>query len=208
MKTRNLIVFCLFPLLSSCVVLSNINEIQPVSQFATEGVRIQNRNAMDAEIFFRNGDSVKTKILGVRSFLFGRFEEPSVTQKIKVYNKQGQTKTISYVLIDRMVFKDFDGNTRLFFNRGQGHNSLHELAYGGKIKFWIRYSRHPYDRSVMKTYLFIHENGMEKTTGMFVSLNKILKEITASKPELATKIEASKLKQDDIIEILKEYDNQ
>ncbi|MGV4413812.1 hypothetical protein [Chryseobacterium sp. T1] len=84
---------------------------------------------------------------------------------------------------------------------------MQEIMYDGKINWFREYYNNSYDGSVQIIDHFVNDKQQEVNVGAFNSTKNKLKEITASKPELVTKIENNpKFDKEAIIEILKEYE--
>ena len=102
-----------------------------------------------------------------------------------------------------MYFTDLTGKDRIFLSNKK---LLTEVMFvGKKIKWYRDLSSHPYDGSVQFADYFVDDKNQTYKTGLFSSFNKKLLEATASKPELAQKIEKARTDAD-VIEILKEYE--
>jgi hypothetical protein len=194
--------------LLSCVVVSNkIEELKPIENYSTLSTSIANPNAMDAEITFINDKKVNTRIKGEKNIFYGFLNETTINKYFAIYDNAGKKNYISYEIVKKMTFKDYKSNERVFINRGNRFNSLHEVLYDGKIKWYREFYSNPYDQSTVIIEHFVNENNLEVRVAPFSSIKNKLKEVTNSRPELKIKIEnLSKIDNEKIIEILQAYE--
>lgn len=114
---------------------------------------------------------------------------------------------IKAVNIKELKYTDFKGNANTYFNDGSIY--LKKLVYvGSKIKWHREFSINAFDGSVSATEVFINENNEKVSVGLFNSLKKKLKEITKSKPELASEIENVNYSDESIMSIIKKYEEE
>ncbi len=194
--------------LTSCVTVWNqMSELKPIESYSTQNVVINEKNTMNAKITFINDETVDGKIRGQKNMFYGSLTETSINRFITIYDNTGKREYIHFQLLKEMTVKDYKGNERRFVNRGPEFQSLQELFYDGKIKWFREYYSNAYDGSVQTTDYFKNENGEEVQVGLFNSMKNKLKQITSSKPELASKIDnISGIDKESVIRILKEYE--
>lgn len=84
-----------------------------------------------------------------------------------------------------------------------------ELLYDGQKIKWVRaYRRHGYDGSTLTSDV-LFKGDIRQPLNLFVNNRKKLKELMADKPELEPLIENinyNRLKDEDLINLLKKYD--
>ncbi|TXF74933.1 hypothetical protein [Chryseobacterium sp.] len=207
MKLKTFIIGLLVLSLTGCVkVWDRLDELKPLEAYAVENLNIQDKNAMDAQITLIDGRTVDTKIVGQKNIFYGILTETSITQHIPIYNNTGKKEYIYYPLVKEMRIKDYKGDTRIFVNRGPKSVSLQELFYDGKIKWFREYYKNSYDGSVQTTDHFVN-GSQEINIGLLNSTKNKLKELTASKPELAQMIDSlSRFDRETVTAVLKEYE--
>lgn len=208
MKIKILTIILSISFLSSCVMVRNkMEELKPIAEYSTDSIIIEDKNALDAEILFMNGQHVKTKIKAAKNPFYKKIVETSVIKYIPIYDNQGKSIYISYELIKQMTITDFVGEQRIFVNRGSQFKSLQEILYDGKIKWYRYFFTNAYNRSLQYDDIFVDENGQEASTGLFTSLKSVLIKTTIAKPEFKDKIDhAEKLDITKVREILKEFE--
>ncbi|MDY3363127.1 hypothetical protein JSO61_000045 [Riemerella anatipestifer] len=209
MKLKMIISFALTILLTSCIkVWNQMGELQPLENYSTQNTVIKDKNVMDAKITFINDKDINGKIRGEKNIIYGFLNETSINKFFPIYDNTGKKEYISFNLIKEMTINDYKGNQRKFVNRGAGYKSLHEVFYDGrKIKWFREYYNNAYDGSVQVIDHIINEKNEEVHVGLLNSMKNKLKEITSSKPELATKIDNfKKLDKEIIIQIFEEYE--
>ena len=166
---------------------------------------------IDSKITFVDGKELNSKIRFRKSFFYeNEIYENSITQKyVVLINEKGKKEKHLFNEFKRVEFTDLKGKVRIF-ERPIEKFALYELIYNGKkIKFYRDYTENMYDHS-QGSYEIIVKNQNEYVFLDFLTNNrKKLKEIMSDRSDLfplIDKINYNKLKDEDLIEILKKYD--
>lgn len=168
---------------------------------------INAQNTLDADIITKNQDTLRNKKIKIIVTPIGLMETSDVTiiLKVKIFDSIGNKEVIHGRDIQRISFTDYKGVKRVYVT-GKNENELVEIVHNGKIKWYKEYRRHGYDGSIMIFYVWTNDKGLTEDTYMFRSPKKVLKRITASKPELATLIDEGTLDEEKIKLVLGKYD--
>ncbi len=166
-------------------------------------------STLSVKVILTNNDTLIEKIR-VQTNLFHHdlLNELSVNKRIIVvdtFNKRGIIKATD---IKKMTFTDFKQKERTFIGVfwGSYDNTLKELLYDGKIKWYKEYNRNNYDGSAVVINIFVDEKNEMVRIGLFTNIKKKLKELTKSKSALIELIDNTKLTDENILMILKKYD--
>lgn len=207
MKIKILIILCNLFILTNCSIgfSSRMNQLKPIKEYSTENTTINSSKVVNAKVTFINGETVNTKIQALKN-INGSLDPSTITSYIAIYDNKGKRNFIKNSVIRKMIIIDYNHKERTFVNRSDYPNSLQELIYDGKIKWFIEYGNNLYDYSVQTVNYFINENGKEVKVGQFNSLKNKLKEITISKPHLSTQIDKMEYDTNSIINILSEHE--
>lgn len=192
-------------LFNGIVCNEKIDQLKPINDYSTENISIHSSKATNAIITFINDETINTKIQALKN-IDGSMDPSTVTSFIVIYDKNGKRNFIRNSVIKKMIITDYSKNNRTFINRKNYPNSLQELIYNGKIKWFIEYKTNMYDYSTQTINYFINENEQEIIITPLNNIKNKLKEITKSKPELSGQIETMNTDRESILELLKEYE--
>lgn len=168
------------------------------------------QKTLTTKIILKNNNDTLTEKLRVITNIFwpNLLNELSVNQRIVVIDSLNKKRIIKAIDIKKMSFVDFKQKERTFIGVfwGKYDKTLKELLYDGKIKWYREYNSNAYDGSIMTTDIMLDEKNEIVRIGLLNSKKNKLKEITKSKPELIESIENTKLTDDNVLMILKKYD--
>ncbi|MCY0977093.1 hypothetical protein PGH12_08035 [Chryseobacterium wangxinyae] len=167
------------------------------------------KSDIDSKITMTNGKIIETKIpFRVNMFSRDLINELSVTDKYVVVFQNGEKIKYLSSAIQRLEFTDLKNRNRTFVHAPDFQDVLVELLHDGKIKWYRSYFANGYDGSVQLSD-FLVKNGTIQKLGLFVNNRKRLKALMSDKPELEPlieKINYDKLSDQDLLNILKRYD--
>ncbi|ASE62409.1 hypothetical protein H3Z85_02640 [Chryseobacterium indologenes] len=174
-------------------------------------VSFAQRSDIKSKILFNDNRIVEAEI-PFRTNLFESdlIDEIAVAdRKIKILENG---KTIKYPAseIQKIEFTDLKNKPRTFiYFPAESSKTLVELLYDGQKIKWVRaYRRHGYDGSTLTSDV-LFKGDIRQPLNLFVNNRKKLKELMADKPELEPLIENinyNRLKDEDLINLLKKYD--
>ena len=182
-----------------------INKVLFILSFLTFSTVFSQKN-IDAIIIKNNNDTISSKIkIYTNIFYKNIINESSFYKSLILVDENGKKKDkIKASNVKELKFTDLEGKEKTYLNGGK---YLKELVYNGKkIKWYRDILQNMYDGSIQYVDYLIDNNGNEYKMGLFNNLKKKLLEATKSKPELATEIENTKLTYENILIILKKYD--
>ncbi|MDY3538147.1 hypothetical protein PG275_09060 [Riemerella anatipestifer] len=207
MKFKTFSSLILFSVFTSCSIgfATRVDQLKPIQDYSTDNISINSSKATDAIITFLNDETVNTKIQALRN-LNGSMDPSTVTSYIAIYDKNGKRNFIRNSVIKKMIITDYKKNKRTFINRKNHPNSLQELIYDGKIKWFVEYGNNMYDHSTQIFNYFVNENDVEIRVAPLNNMKNKLKELTISKPELSERIDKMNIDKESILELLKEYE--
>jgi hypothetical protein len=166
---------------------------------------------IDCKIKFVDGKELNAKVrFRVSMFYENEIYENSITQKNVVFvNEKGKKEKHLFNEFKSIEFIDLKGKERIF-ERPIEKYGLFELIYEGKkIKWYRDYNENMYDHS-QGSYEIIVKSPNEYVFLDFLTNNrKKLKEIMYDRPDLFQLIEQinyNRLKDEQLIEVLKKYD--
>ena len=163
-----------------------------------------------SKITFNDGKELNTKIrFHVNLFQENLIDEQSLIGK-KIITGDEDIKDVKYLSSDiqKIEFTDLKGQPRIFINDPK-YNGKVEILYDGKIKWYRTFYRNGYDHSTQLVDSFQKEGQKRVTLNIFKNNKKLLKELFADKPELIPEIDLinyNRLKKEDLIKILRKYD--
>ncbi|WP_374465663.1 hypothetical protein [Chryseobacterium sp.] len=112
--------------------------------------------------------------------------------------------------IQKIEFTDLKNKPRTFiYFPSESTKTLVELVYDGKKIKWVKaYRRHGYDGSTLVSDV-LFKGDIRQPLSILVNNRKKLKQLMVEKPELEPLIENinyNRLKEQDLIDLLKKYD--
>ncbi len=169
----------------------------------------QSNGNIDSKIVFNDGTILNTKVkFRVNMFWSDLIDEASITgKKIAVIDNDKVTKLLASD-IESIEFTDLKNNQRTF-KRLPDYKTLVEILYNGKILWYRVYYTNMYDGSTQQSDFMKKGNDKEIALGMFSNRRKKLKSLMSDRAELEPMIEKinyDKLKEEEVIELLKKYD--
>lgn len=167
------------------------------------------KSEIDSKITMTNGKVIETKIpFRVNMFSRDLINELSVTDKKIVLLENGEKIKYSASTIQKLEFTDLKNKNRVFVHAPDFQDTLVEMLHDGKIKWYRSYFANGYDGSVQRSD-FLSKNDTVQKLGLFVNNRKRLKALMGDRPELEPlieKINYDKLNDEDLLNILKKYD--
>ena len=161
---------------------------------------------LDATIIKNNNDTINYKIkIFTNIFYKNLINESSFYRTVILVDENGKKiEKIKAIDIKELKFTDLEGQNRIYLNGGK---ALKQLVYDGKkIKWYRNISQNLYDGSIQYFDYLIDNEGKEYKMGLFNNSKKKLIEATKSNPELENEIENTKMTYENILLILKKYD--
>ncbi len=161
-------------------------------------------NTIRADMVLMSGDTLHTNIkVPTNLFDSTMINELYVTEGITTF-ENGKKKKFAPQEVVRLSFTDFKGHDRVFI--GNGKSDLIELMFDGHKVKWYRAYYQDASYAVSGVDILVNDKGETVFRGLFSGLRKILKEITASRPDLIPMID--NMKKDDwgIRAVLTEYE--
>ena len=161
---------------------------------------------LDATIIKNNNDTINSKIkIFTNIFYKNLINESSFYRTVILVDENGKKiEKIKAIDIKELKFTDLEGQNRIYLNGGK---ALKQLVYDGKkIKWYRNISQNLYDGSIQYFDYLIDNEGKEYKMGLFNNSKKKLIEATKSNPELENEIENTKMTYENILLILKKYD--
>lgn len=130
-------------------------------------------------------------------------------RKIKIL-ENGQIIKYPASEIQKIEFTDLKNKPRIFiYFPSESTKTLVELVYDGKKIKWLKaYRRHGYDGSTLTSDV-LYKGAVRQPMSILINNRKKLKELMADKPGLEPLIENinyNRLKEQDLIDLLKKYD--
>lgn len=162
---------------------------------------------IDATIIKNTNDTIHSKIR-INTTIFDKYtiDERSFYRKIFLVDENGKKKG-ELKEVKRLTFTDLLYEKRTYINDG---SVLKELVYEGKKISWHRRispnTNGGYSVHVIYYDYLIDKDGKKYKMGMFNNLRKNLIEATESKPELKSEIENLTMTNENILLILKKFD--
>jgi len=132
----------------------------------------------------------------------------SIVEKKVVLLENGKKIKYPASEIKKIEFTDLKNKSRIFVHIPDYQKTLVEQLYDGKISWYRGYYTHGFDGSVQQSDI-LYKNDIKQVLSIFVNNRKKLKELMADKPELESLIENinyNRLKEQDLIDLLKKYD--
>ncbi|WP_426791455.1 hypothetical protein [Sphingobacterium sp. WOUb80] len=217
MRTLNIYIIFLTVLFTNCATLRDraeelkvhkrMEELKTFEEYVTADTEIKKKNVLAAEITFIDGRDLKTKIKAVKGVINNSLDERSINKSVAIYDYQGKEDYLSYTLIRQLTFTDYEGKKRIFVNKGDQFDSLLEIMYAGRIKWFREFYESPYNSFRNYYDIFVKESGEEINDKVAIKLKNKLIKATAEKPVLKEKIEqTNKLDDQTVIALLKEFE--
>lgn len=183
------VLFVAFTLFSMTIIAQKPFPID-MQLIKNDGTTINGKMRVFGGLFNRNN-------IDIRSFL---------KTVIIVDDNNKKIESVKARDIKELSYTNLQGEPMKFLNNGVLMKL--EVYVGSKIKWYKHFRINAYDQSLRSIEVFIDEKGNEYGVGMFNSLKKKLKELTQSKPELASEIENVKYDHDSILHIIKKYEEE
>lgn len=183
------VLFVAFTLFSMTIIAQKPFPID-MQLIKNDGTTINGKMRVFGGLFNRNN-------IDIRSFL---------KTVIIVDDNNKKIESVKARDIKELSYTNLQGEPMKFLNNGVLMKL--EVYVGSKIKWYKHFRINAYDQSLRSIEVFIDEKGNEYEVGMFNSLKKKLKELTQSKPELASEIENVKYDHDSILHIIKKYEEE
>ena len=152
---------------------------------------------LQAKIVKKDNDTIYTKI---------QIPFNPTNPKLFTFNTLNEKIKINVSDIKELTITDLSSNSQLFIAEGK---FLSKIIFKGNIIKWYRtYVRNAYDGSIMENDYMVNENNEKFKFGLFNNKREKLKEITFlhSTPELIKLIENMKMTDENILMILKKYE--
>lgn len=182
----------------------------PVERPVTEEEQIRkkypplmDRKQVYAKIDFKSGATLWTYIKASISIIEPeRLNELSIDQKVTAINGKEKTR-YDAADIKRIAFIDFRYNERIFVGFS---NSLHELLFDGKIKWYRIYSQGSNYKIDHVDYMYNTELEESFFLGVFNNRRKKLKEMTVLQPDLVPYIEEMRIEDQTLSFLVRKYE--
>ena len=166
---------------------------------------------IDCKIKFVDGKELYAKVrFRVSMFYENEIYENSITQKNVIFvNEKGKKEKHLFNEFKSIEFIDLKGKERIF-ERPIEKYGLFELIYEGKkIKWYRDYNENMYDHSQGSYEIIVKSPNEYVFLDVLTNNRKKLKEIMYDRPDLFQLIEQinyNRLKDEQLIEVLKKYD--
>lgn len=164
------------------------------------------KNLTEVLIVKQNYDSLRVKVDIPMTQELSRvqIDENSFFRKVKVVDDNGKKLyNIQPSEIKELSFIDLIG-TKKIYHKENSKNRLMELLYDGNIKLYKQFIPETHYTAIY--YLFLNSIGEPIKVGLFENNEKILLRITKPKPELENKIKNMKGSEEEMVNILKEFE--
>ncbi|MGU3376359.1 hypothetical protein [Chryseobacterium sp. M5A1_1a] len=169
------------------------------------------KSEIESKITFNNDQVLNAKIPFITNLFDGnQIDEITLADKnIKILENGKKIKYPSSE-IKKIEFTDLKNKPRVFvyFPKESSKTLVEELYNGDKIKWFRSYHRHGYDGSTLSTDV-LYKGDVRQVLSILTNNRKRLKTLMADKPELEPLIENinyNKLNDEDLINVLKKYD--
>jgi hypothetical protein len=169
------------------------------------------KSEIDSKITFNNDQVLNAKIPFITNlFDENQIDEITLADKNIIILENGKKNKHLASEVKKIEFTDLKNKPRTFvyFPAESSKTLIEELYNGNKIKWFRIYQRHGYDRSTINTDV-LYKGDTRQVLSIFTNNRKKLKALMADKPELEPLIENlnyNKLKDGDLINVLKKYD--
>lgn len=169
------------------------------------------KSEIDSKITFSDNHVLITKILFSTNLFDGKqIDEITLADKNIRILQNGKKIKYPASEIKRIDFTDLKNKPRVFiYFPLESTKSLVELVYDGKKVKWIRaYHRHGFDGSTLRSDV-LYKGDLRQPMNLFVNNRKRLKALMSDRAELEPlieKINYDKLNDEDLLNILKKYD--
>lgn len=169
------------------------------------------KSEIDSKITFNNDQVLNAKIPFITNLFDGnQIDEITLADKTIKILEDGKKVKYPASEIKKIEFTDLKNKPRIFvyFPAESSKTLIEELYNGNKIKWFRSYQRHGYDGSTLSTDI-LYKGNIRQVLNILTNNRKRLKVLMADKPELEPLIENinyNRLKEEDLINVLKKYD--
>ncbi|MGX5683832.1 hypothetical protein ACWKWW_04660 [Chryseobacterium cucumeris] len=169
------------------------------------------KSHIESKVTFSDNRTVDAKIPFITNlFDSNQIDEITISdRKVKIL-EDGKVIKYQPSEIQKIEFTDLKGKPRIFiYFPLESTKTLVELVYDGKKIKWVKaYTRHGYDGSTLVSDV-LFKGDIRQPLSILVNNRKKLKQLMIEKPELEPLIENinyNRLKEQDLIDLLKKYD--
>lgn len=163
---------------------------------------LREKKIIRAEIINVNGHTLKTYIKVTTNLFDSKLiNELSILKNIKTISNNLITKVEAKEL-KSLRFIDLKNKERLFLSNSK---EMVELLFDGKIRWFRLYFQDSSGSVSAFDFMTNIETKQNANLGLFNSKRKKIKEITLSRPDLISMIENSEMNDENILEILKKF---
>lgn len=167
------------------------------------------KSEIDSKIIFKDGRTLNAKIpFRVNLIWTDLIDETTISDKKVSILENGKKIKYHSSEIQSIEFIDLKNKRRFFVHVDDYRETLMEQVYDGKIKWYRNYYRNGFDGSKQKADVLYKDNN-RLVLSILQNNRKKLKALTVDKPELESlidKINYDKLKDEDLLNVLKKYD--
>lgn len=169
------------------------------------------KSDIQSTITFNDDHVLNAKIPFITNLFDGnQIDEITLADKNIKILEDGKKIKYSAAEIKKIEFTDLKNKPRVFvyFPAESSKTLVEELYNGNKIKWFRSYHRHGFDGSTLVTDV-LYKGNVRQAMSILINNRKKLKALMADKPELEPLIENinyNKLREEDLIDVLKKYD--
>jgi len=170
------------------------------------------KSDIQSTITFNDDHVLNAKIPFITNLFDGnQIDEITLADKNIKILEDGKKIKYSAAEIKKIEFTDLKNKPRVFvyFPAESSKTLVEELYNGNKIKWFRSYHRHGFDGSTLVTDV-LYKGNVRQAMSILINNRKKLKALMADKPELEPLIENinyNKLREEDLIDVLKKYDD-
>ena len=163
---------------------------------------LREKKIIRAEIIDVNGDTLKTHIKVTTNLFYSKLiNELSIIKNIKTILNNVSTKYEAKDL-KSLRFIDLKNVERLFLSNGK---EMVELLFDGKIRWFRLFYQDSSGNVSAFDFMTNIETKQNANLGLFNNKRKKIKELTLSRPDLISMIENLEMNDENILEILKKF---
>ncbi|MDQ0782836.1 hypothetical protein [Chryseobacterium sp. W4I1] len=169
------------------------------------------KSDIQSTITFNDDHVLNAKIPFITNLFDGnQIDEITLADKNIKILEDGKKIKYSAAEIKKIEFTDLKNKPRVFvyFPAESSKTLVEELYNGNKIKWFRSYHRHGFDGSTLVTDV-LYKGNVRQAMSILINNRKKIKALMADKPALEPLIENinyNKLREEDLIDVLKKYD--
>lgn len=172
---------------------------------------IAQKGIIDTKIIYKDGTEKNARVKFLTNWMWrDLIEESSIAFKsIPIVDENNKVKNISSSLVQKLEFVDLKGKSRTFVSHPQYKYLVEEIYDGKRIKWFRVYSISSYDHTTHQHNHLLKKYNKTVVLGVFSNNKKKLKELTKDRSDLIPLIDNinfDRLVEEDLIEVLKKYD--